>query len=111
MRKRLITINFSIILLIISHLPTQAQEIIKSSELNCQNISQNALVSTPEGIKAVSVYCDFTENISNYQQRRKPVNTELSWSKSYYLNGNICRDSSTSTICLTPESAAKLGWK
>lgn len=54
MRKRLITINFSIILVIIFHLPAQAQEIIKSSELNCENLSENALVSTPEGIKPVT---------------------------------------------------------
>lgn len=103
--------------LLISIHQGQAQ-VIDSSQLDCEFINSSAAVITPEGIKSVNVFCDFTEKEPQLDFKELPSQQQsstkivgISWGKLYNLNGNICRDFATSTVCLTPQAAANLRWK
>ncbi|MGM3309657.1 hypothetical protein ACSQ6I_27365 [Anabaena sp. WFMT] len=98
--------------------PSQAQ-IIQPEQLDCENVESRAMVITTEGVKSVSMFCDFEEKT---EQRikviEKPsVNTQTiprpSLGKPYELKGNICRgqDQGADIICLTPQGAANLRWR
>lgn len=99
-------------------IPQGKAQIIDSSQLDCELINSGAAVVTSEGIKSVNMFCDFIEKQTQLevleipsQQQSSTKIEKLAWGNPYNLNGNICRDFATSTVCLTPQSAAKLRWK
>jgi len=84
--------------------------LITQEEVNCNSTSSDTMVKTSAGFVPVSVYCQ--DQSDNYQQ---PVaNTQTTppppWREPYWSNGNVCRERSADTVCLTPQEATNLRW-
>jgi hypothetical protein len=71
------------------------------------NINSSDYVQTPTGLVSLTSFCEI--------QIRPPVQPspvqEEAWGNPYWSYNRICRDRSTSTICVTPESAIHLRWQ
>ncbi|AFZ56859.1 hypothetical protein H6G54_02850 [Anabaena cylindrica FACHB-243] len=95
--------------------PSQAQ-VIQPNQLDCENVESSAMVMTTEGVKTVSMFCDFQEkreqkftDVKSQQQQTQSI-PRPSLGKPYELNGNVCRNQGADMICLTPQGASNLRW-
>lgn len=83
---------------------------VDASEVDCNKVISDATVETTEGLRTVSFYCHAQSD--NSQQTAPNIQTipRFSWQAPYWLNGNVCRERVTETVCLTPQEATNLRW-